>query len=309
MNKFRIASTFALAALLPLASATLANAQQRQQDRDRDQRDSSAQRSQASSWVRVGADFNNDGRFDTVRWMRRDVFARSSRQGSTRQQQATRSGEQERRYRPQLPREQRRPQKRLVRVRGELQQRKLVDLVGDGEKDVVIARLQTESGKQVDTYLGPNKRLEKLELTEGDQLTVEGHLSQINEQPFVVGHRVSSGEKSVTNRPPRRQTLRHYRGKIKDLRTTSFRGRDGNFLVAKLTGEEGRSAQINLGKKRNLTKLNLEEGDQISVLARTIKIGGKSALIAQLVRANDRTADVREETKQQLKRPKAPQDQ
>lgn len=102
--------------------------------------------------------------------------------------------------------------------------------------------------------------------------------------------------------PRQAQRHRRYSGEITSLRTTTFRGREGEYLMARIQLDDGQTKTVNLGSQDALGKLNLSKGDRITLLARPGRINERSALIAELVRKNGRTADVRGSTDRSLMR-------
>lgn len=279
-------------------NARQGDSQRQRQAQQRQNRQRSQQRNQQSAqwrlkpmgWVTVAVDYNDDDSFDAYE----TIYYYDLQQAQQRSQQ--RRGQQGQMANRQQGRQQGRQagqQPQRVRVQGEVQQRKKLDLVGDQHKDVVVAKLRTQNGKDVSVYLGAVERVSQLDIQQGDQITVEGVKSKINDEPFIIARRVSTGDQSITNPMPRQQGLRRCEGEIASLRTEKFKGRDGQYLVARLETDQGRTRTVNLGRKDKLERLDLQEGDQITALVRSGRVGGEQALIAQLVRANDRTVDVR----------------
>jgi hypothetical protein len=303
MKRHRLFLPYLAAACLVWPLATTAAAQspdrsagtaQRDTQRQQDHPPQGRARSGQRDWIRIAIDYDRDGTFDAAETIHYDELE-TARDRSRQRRFASPSQSRGRATQPSRS-------VGPVRVRGKLSVMRSIDLVGDDEKDVVIGKLATDTGRTVSVYLGPSHQVERLDLQQGDQVTVEGVPSWINENPFVIGRRISSGDRSITNRMPRQQPLRRFQGEIVDLRNTEFGDRDGSYLVARLQTPDGRSQRINLGRRRELDQLKLQEGDRISVLARRGTINKRPAIIAQLVRAHDQVADVREQTRQELRR-------
>lgn len=62
-------------------------------------------------------------------------------------------------------------------------------------------------------------------------------------------------------------------------------------LVGKVKTENG-SQTVHFGPKKQLSKLNLSEGDDVSAVTRTGSVSGKKAMLALQVSANDQTVKI-----------------
>ena len=326
MKKLSLATM--LAGVVLMATPVSAQSDRDQQDRGQRQQQAQQQRSrqrdqqstnyrlQPRGWVTIGVDSDDDKQFDRYetiyyydlqqakqRSQQRRADQGRANQGQRQQRddrQMDRRQQDRRRTQQDGRRRQQAQQQQRVRLQGEVVRRSKLDLVGDQDKDVAIAQLRTQDGRRVSAYLGALDRVRKLDIQQGDQITVEGVRSAINNQPFIIARRVSKDGQSITNPMPRRQDLRRCDGEIVNLRTATFKGRDGEFVVAKIRGSKDDKKTINLGRKDELKNLNLEEGDRITALVRDGRIGGEDAIIAQMVRANGKTADVRGSTNARL---------
>ena len=82
------------------------------------------------------------------------------------------------------------------------------------------------------------------------------------------------------------------RGELVSMRTTRFRGHDGQFVVAKIRDEDGKTSTVNLGSKSKIDQLNLSQGDEVQIVGRPTKINGKPAMVADEVMADGKKVDV-----------------
>ena len=275
---------------------------QRQSKKDQNNNDQARLRFEPEGWISIATDYDRDGRFDAIETIYYyDLeFARNRSK-----QRMADSGQlsSEERLRPSFDQRgwEQPQQKRQVTIQGTLRDKRSADLVGHEDHECVVGRIETQSGEMTTVYLGKKQDLDGLDLQTGDKVKVEGVRSRLNDEPAVMARRVSAGGQSVTNDVPQEQPLRKYVGRISDLETTTFRGRDGEWMIARLRTEANGWQQINLGKKNKLKQLDLQEGDKLKVLARPGRINDRSALIAQVVRANDTSVDVREPTNRKLK--------
>lgn len=76
------------------------------------------------------------------------------------------------------------------------------------------------------------------------------------------------------------------------MRTTKFRGHDGQFVVAKIRDDNGKTSTVNLGSKSKIDKLSLSQGDEVQLVARPTRINGKPAMVADEVKANGKSVNV-----------------
>jgi hypothetical protein len=187
--------------------------------------------------------------------------------------------------------QQRRDRARMHTVEGEIQDLKTIRLMGM-KQPLVIARLETEEGRRAKVALGQKNRLRKLHLSDGDAINVRGFRGTINKKGMLLARTVMKDGQSVDVKPPRARKMDYMKGEIQDLRTTTFRGRDGDYLVAKVKTDEGKTATVNMGRKNKLNKLNLSEGDTVHVLGRPGKMNDREAVIAARIHANETTVNV-----------------
>lgn len=232
-------------------------------------------------WVTVFVDYDGDGRIDGRESLY--YFDLLSARNDSRQRRAR-----EQVRRPAPPR---RPQQEIVQLQGTIQEQAEFELTGH-EAKFVVARINTENEKTARVVLGMREDLEKLNLDDGSQVNVKGERRLINNKPVVFASMVTSQGKVADVSPPRARSEQRVRGTIQSVEERSFRGRDGEFLVADVELASGRTRTINLGPKARLEALQLSEGDEVRVLARNGRINGRSALIAAQVHAKDRTIGI-----------------
>jgi hypothetical protein len=81
-------------------------------------------------------------------------------------------------------------------------------------------------------------------------------------------------------------------GKLAYTQTVQLRGIKGKELIGRVQTQDGRVAKVALGPQNQLKDLNLQEGDQVTVLGKVGAINDRAMLIAYDVRANGNTIRV-----------------
>lgn len=293
-----------------------ANRASQQQDRSQNQSRRGSQqdprlRVSPSGWIRVAADYDNDGTFDAIETLyvydlerarqssrqranqdSRDMrgssemerLNNSSRNNSSRQarnmQGQSSSADGMRTY-----------QQRRETVEGQIKNLRTQSMAGTDSKGV-MARIETEQGRMATVCLGPQKQLNKLDLAEGDQITVEGVRGRVNDRTVLLARKVSSGDQQVDVQMPDARRLKRVRGEIVSKRNAKFRNQDEQHIVAKVRLISGKQETVNLGPKSKVEKLQLSQGDDVSLLVRPGRVNGQSALIAEQINTGDRTVEI-----------------
>ena len=95
-----------------------------------------------------------------------------------------------------------------------------------------------------------------------------------------------------SNDMPSRRQAKRLSGELVSMRTTKFRGHDGQFVVARIRDENGKTSTVNLGSKSKIDQLNLSQGDEVQLVGRPTRINDKPALVADKVMADGKSVDV-----------------
>lgn len=177
------------------------------------------------------------------------------------------------------PRQARRP---VMRARGTIHKIRSIDLVGEDESHR-IAHIETEKGNRVRVDLGPKSDFDRLNLREGDRITVFGARGTINEKPMLMAHEIHARGQRVVIERKRGPELRRFAANVLKTYTTSFKGRKHDYAIAKVRLHNGDLAMVNLGPKPELKGLEIERGDRIRMLARPITIDDRPALYAERI--------------------------
>jgi len=177
------------------------------------------------------------------------------------------------------------------RVEGKIRDLKHIRLYGMGEEHT-LARVETREGRTARVDLGPRKALAGLNLKDGDQVSVAGLPGLINDREVLMASRVESGGKTVQVEPTAARSLQRVKGQVTGIRTAKFRGREGDQIIADLRLHSGRRETVILGPRSSLSDLEIKRGDELAVLVRPGRLNGNSALVAEQVRAGDRTIEI-----------------
>ncbi len=250
-------------------------------------------------WVRIAADYDGDGRFDAVETIfafdlqRAQQMSRQRRQGQRNTQSQYGAS-----YRGQDDRQMQRRDVRqmarhpLSRIQGQVRDLTTVQLFGNQDQEV-LARVQTQQGRTAKVALGPRQKIQQLRLQEGDQITVLGKPGRINERAMLIAYRVEAGGNSLNvNRQFQDRGLRPFRGELLGTRTTKLRNMDQQQVIARVRLDQGQTVQAILGPQSKVQNLNLQQGDQITVLGHIARLNQQPALVAEQVAANQNVVTV-----------------
>ncbi len=252
-------------------------------------------RIQPQGWVKLGVDYNNDGRYDafeTIFVYDLQMAQKRSRdrleQGQSEQSQSQ-SGRQSSRQSAGSKKQ----QSATAKLAGELQDMRKIRM-RDSEQQFVIARVRTDEGRTAKVLLGKQQQLSGFDLSNGDRIEVEGRRGRINDQPVLVANKLKAGGKAMQIEIERKnQPVRQFKGDIVRTRTTRFQGHDSSFLVAEMRCEDGSSRLVNLGPKEKFADVDVKQAEEVCVLAATGKIDGKKALIAEEVSVDGETIKIK----------------
>jgi len=253
------------------------------------QRRSNFRGAEIEGWVTVGTDYDNDGVYDSLETIFLIDLENARRQSQARAQKHQRSRNQNGQHQS---------SKRL-QVKGTIQSLSQKEMM-NSEKSKVIAKLKTQEGRTATVCLGSQDKVDSLNLQQGDQIQAHGVRATFNGKSMLMAERVSAGEQTITNQLPRKQGLNRYQGEVVSTRQANFRNREGEFVIATVRTEKHGTREVNLGHASEFENVDISEGKQIKFLAGEARMNGRSALIAQAIRVDGQTIDVRESTNQQI---------
>lgn len=121
-------------------------------------------------------------------------------------------------------------------------------------------------------------------------------------QQFRSGRQAAQQGRQMRQAQQRRQT--RITGQIQDITRKSLMGLEGRQVFAKIQTQQGRTVRTLLGPQQNLQQLDLQEGDQVTVIGRRGTINDRSVLIAQRIQSNGQSVQVQSQAlrQAQLKR-------
>ncbi|REK12683.1 MAG: hypothetical protein DWQ37_11405 [Planctomycetota bacterium] len=171
--------------------------------------------------------------------------------------------------------------------------------LADGQQHLV-AKVRTEGGQKQPVDLGRVSRVERLDLREGDRVTVVGTPARINDRSILAARRIEANGESVTLGREQDRGVKRVQGAVMNLRTARLRNLNAPFLVARLQLNGGRNQTVILGPKEKLRNLDIQTGDDLQMLVRRGTLNDQPALIAEQVRTNGQTVRVQRPRRDQL---------
>jgi hypothetical protein len=244
-------------------------------------------------WVRVGYDYNDDGRIDRFEYLNVQDLERARRRSMERQREAGMSTMDLRGYYPgQLAPREARPE--MNTVIGNVMDLREVGLAGVNQNHL-IGKIKTGEGRIARVDFGPVGNLATLNLRQGDGITVYGSAGTVNDKAMLMAHRVEAGGRVVTVGWPNDRNLSRYSGEVLSVRTAGFRNPNvPEQVFARVLLDQGGVTVVNLGPSHVLQKTAPGDltGKHISLLAHPAKIGDRVALVAEELRVDGRTIHV-----------------
>lgn len=255
-------------------------------------------------WVRVAYDYDNDGAYDAVEYLlvydleqaREASQARQGRSQSGNQNRFARSNRSNMNWRQHATGQRGRYGAKRYRMRGSLENFRTVQLSGVDQPHLV-AKLKTDNDRKVCVDLGPRQKVQNnLDLENGQTVTIYGVRGSINDQRTLIAQHIEAGNQSYDIQRKRGVALRRIDGRVIDTQQMRLRN-DGNRLhtVATVRLNNNRTTKVALGNASAAQNLNIERGDQISVLAKPTRINGQPALVAKSVRIGGETHQVNQQ--------------
>lgn len=264
-----------------------------QQSRERDSQRRSKQDEQGrrvalepAGWVRVGIDYDGDNRFDASRTIYYYDLVEAQRRSD---QRRNREGTDQQSSRQSASTDQQ-SSRQLRKVSGEVTSLKTFRS-SRGEQHR-FARIETSKGQTVPVNLGSVEDLRRLDLQNGDQVTVIGSLARANDRTVLRAHTIQSGDQRIDVTPRKQSRSRQFSGTITSLRSTRMSGQNQEFQVARVTDDSGSTQTVVLGPKDRLSELGLRSGMWVSGSARAGRLNGQAALVAERIAANDQTVRI-----------------
>jgi hypothetical protein len=297
---------------------TPVQAQQSRQQQSQSQQGSRRQM-EPSGWILIAYDYDQDGRADAYEY----IFAydleqarQASRQrpqgqertqrrsmsgGQTPQQQQMQSG----RWRPAVGQgrtgmrqpsayTRRQPQRRPVQVNGRILDLTTARLSGQQQQHV-FAKVETPQGRTVVVDLGPTNQVARLQVYRGDLVEVRGTPARVNQRQVVMASEVRANNQRITVQRPRGSQNVRLEGRILQTATRNLEGPSQPAHVVGLVRlENGQRVPVDFGRREDLANrgIQVRSGQDITLLARTLRIGNHRILAAQSISIDGRQVEV-----------------
>lgn len=181
-------------------------------------------------------------------------------------------------------------QQQLAKVSGTVTATSMFRL-SDGPEHHFI-KIETQDGNKIPVDLGRIDQVRKLDLEDGDKITVHGVRTRVNDKRILCARRIQVGDKTMSVGRERDRDLKRVRGEISSVSTKRFKGKDQEFEVAKVKLQGDRTETVILGPAERLKDLDLEQGDRVQLLVRSGRYNDEPALIADQIRSGNKSVNV-----------------
>ncbi len=178
------------------------------------------------------------------------------------------------------------PRYQLARTHGTIKDLETVPMFG---KQQLCAKIKTPQGKTNRVHLGPKDKLRKLNLSEGDEITVYGAQKLLSASRIRVNDRTIRLDREWDTAMARMQQPVELRGRIDTLK--EWRADGETHYVAYLENRDGWMQRVDLGTKQELNEAKLNEGDQIRVRGHRSHLNGVAVIIAHQFRIDHRNTN------------------
>jgi hypothetical protein len=126
---------------------------------------------------------------------------------------------------------------------------------------------------------------------------------QMRESGMQQSKQSSEMGQSMRGRSSQAGRQRQVAGEVVAQKTVDVRGTNIKHQIVHLKTQGGKRVIADLGSTRQLSNLDISEGDRISVQGRAVRVGNRLVLAANKVRANGETVQIdRNRQAQQLAR-------
>jgi hypothetical protein len=177
----------------------------------------------------------------------------------------------------------------------------------DGREQRCIVRLQLENGRTEFVDVGSQSKLRNMDLNSGDQIQLKGSYTTVDGRRVFLADQIRVDGKTFTlqrnaenqssqfaqdrsarsDRPA--QTVQGTIQGFHHIYLRPSQGRREQHSLVKLRLQDGRTLVVDLGRKKDLDDLDLQQGDKITLHGRQGTIDGRSVFFADRVRAGGQT--------------------
>lgn len=201
------------------------------------------------------------------------------------QQQWSQTGQQQRRGQGSAATQRR-------QVSGTIQDTKQVQLAQQRQKHT-FAKVRTQQGRTVVVDLGPSNRVNQLNLSRGDRIQAQGQVSMVNQRPVLMSEQVRANNQTIRLETPQGSRTKRLEGTITRTATRRLRGQNQPaHVIALVELETGQKVPVDLGRQSDLQDVSISEGKDITLLARSAKIGDRTILVAESMGIDGHQVDV-----------------
>ncbi len=177
-------------------------------------------------------------------------------------------------------------------VSGTIQDTKQVQLAQQRQKHT-FAKVRTQQGRTVVVDLGPSNRVNQLDLSRGDRIQAQGQVSMVNQRPVLMSEQVRANNQTIRLETPKGSQTKRLEGTITKTATRRLRGQNQPaHVIALVELETGQKVPVDLGRKSDLQDVSISEGKDITLLARSAKIGNRTILVAESMGIDGHQVDV-----------------
>lgn len=266
-------------------------ASQQQASRRQNQRSNSGQMP-ALRWVTVAVDYDGDRLYDGYETIYYYDFVDARNRSNQRQNSGQSNGQNGKQSKGQngmqANRQNMQNDKQQMRsISGQLSNLKTVRL--SDNKQHRMGKVETSDGQMVPVHFGTVDQTKRLDLSEGDQVQVQGKSARINDRQVLCAKKVSSDGQSVNIKSEKDRDLKRVRGTVSSMQSLRLRDQDQAFTMATIKTMGDKSQKVILGPEQKLNQLDLQQGDELRLLVRKGRLNGETVCIAEQINANDQT--------------------
>jgi hypothetical protein len=155
-----------------------------------------------------------------------------------------------------------------------------------------VANIRLDGGKNTIVNLGRSSQLKDLELKKGDPIQALGRAGKIAGKTVFVAHKLKSGGKTIDANPvirlsdqqiAQQQDQKTIQGTVADVTQSTSRAQNKHTLL-NVRLENGQSATVDLGPGASLDKIDLQEGEKVTIRGYTKQTEGREVLVPSLMK-------------------------
>ena len=174
---------------------------------------------------------------------------------------------------------------------------------GGQREEHSFVRLRLEDGRSRIVSIGSNVELSDLKLSQGEEIDVTGHIARVDDRQVLIAKRIETEDRTFNLKPrnqpetdpanraqrqPANQQQVTVQGRIADKEKASIQGIPEENLVVEVELRDGKTCYVDLGKGTSLSDINLGEGDRIQLQGKRKTMDGKTVIVAEKLRVEDK---------------------